>query len=283
MSVEAITWALKEPVCQSSTKFVLVVLANCANSETFEAYPSVKFISDATAQDRKTVLSNLKKLLESGHISDTGRRAGHTGQVVIYRLNSAENGTLKQSQKRNSTENGTVPNFPPNSTVFPTKESQNSHVTVPKTGHGTVIEPSIEPSLNHNKENDPSQNDLALPTWLEKNEWDGFVQFRRDKKKPMTTHAEVLMVKNLIKIAQNHSPEIALEQMHTSMRSGWDDIYPPKVGSLAPEQSSSYNRKMKTLSGLTGGILGSSDDAQFKPISESKTIDMDPLNENLLR
>lgn len=275
MSVEAITWALKEAVSHSSTKFVLVVLANCSNSETFEAYPSVKYISDATSQDRKTVLANLKRLIESGHISDTERRVGHTGQVVVYRLNNTENGTIKEYRKRNSTENGTVPKYPDNSTVFPAKESRFSVVTVPKTGHGTIIEPSIEPSLNNNKKKD----DLEIPEWLAKNEWECFVQFRKDKKKPMTDHAEVLMVKNLIKIAKNYSPEIALEQMHTSMRSGWDDIYAPKT---APDQTT-YDRKMKTFAGLTGGILGSSSDAEFKPIIEINIIDMENSNAGLLR
>lgn len=274
MSVEAITWALKEPVAHSSTKFVLVVLANCANSETFEAYPSVKFISDATAQDRKTVLSNLKKLLESGHISDTGRRAGHTGQVVIYRLNSTENGTIKQSQKRNSTEKGTVPNFPPNSTVFPAKESQNSHVTVPKTGHGTVI----EPSLTNNKNKAVDQAEIDFPCWLKNSDWDDFVEFRKSIKKPMTNFAMRLMVKNLVTIANEFSPQAAIEQMHLSIRNSWSDVYKPK-----PDQSNAYERKMKTLSGLTGGIHGSRSDAEFKPLTETQVIDMDTSNANLLR
>lgn len=45
---------------------------------------------------------------------------------------------------------------------------------------------------------------------------------------------------------------------------------------------SSFDRKMKTLSGLTGGILGNSADAQFKPITEAQTIDMEQPNANLL-
>ncbi|AGG33029.1 hypothetical protein D521_0460 [beta proteobacterium CB] len=121
MSVEAITWALKEPLTHSSSKFVLVVLANCANSETFEAYPSITYLASSTGQDRKTVITNIKRLIESGHIVDTGNRVGRTSQVITYRLNCDGK---KESQKRNSTENGTVPFFPPNSTVFPIKESQ---------------------------------------------------------------------------------------------------------------------------------------------------------------
>ncbi|MDR0250207.1 MAG: helix-turn-helix domain-containing protein [Burkholderiales bacterium] len=138
MSVEAISWALKQPISHSSAKFVLVVMANCADGQDFVAWPSMKYIADATGQDRKTVLANIKKLRELGYIVDTGERKGETGQIVVFQLNSPENGTassgdnspengtVKQSQKRNSTENGTVPFFPSNSPNFPVKESRFS-------------------------------------------------------------------------------------------------------------------------------------------------------------
>jgi hypothetical protein len=92
---------------------------------------------------------------------------GATKQVIVYRLKtpengpvyrtegtvqtsdkSTENGPVKEAQKRNSSENGTGPIFPHNRPVFPTKEAQNSRETGPKTGPGTVMEPSKEPSGN---------------------------------------------------------------------------------------------------------------------------------------
>lgn len=48
--------------------------------------------------------------------------------------NSPENGIIAPDE--------TVPFFPPNSPVFPVEESRFSHLTVPKTGHGTPNEPS---------------------------------------------------------------------------------------------------------------------------------------------
>lgn len=86
MSVEAITWALKQRVDKSSTKFVLVVLANCAGGVGFLAFPSVQYLVDSTGQDRKTVLGNLKRLVEAGFIEDAGQRVGATRQVVVYKL-----------------------------------------------------------------------------------------------------------------------------------------------------------------------------------------------------
>lgn len=86
MSVEAITWALKQRVEKSSTKFVLVVLANCAGGAGFLAFPSVQYLVDSTGQDRKTVLENLKRLVDAGLIEDAGQRVGATKQVVVYRV-----------------------------------------------------------------------------------------------------------------------------------------------------------------------------------------------------
>lgn len=193
MSVEAITWALGQGLDRSSAKFVLVVMANCANHD-MTCWPSVKYIADATGQDRKTVLGNMARLLEQDYIIDTGYRRGRTGQIPVYVLNvkklpavnlqdepddegdgdysaqnsgnhnaknSTENGTAKQSQKRNSTENGTVPFFRDNSPVFPTKESRFSAVTVPKTGHGTVKEPLLNRNETHPNEIPPKKVEVS--------------------------------------------------------------------------------------------------------------------------
>ena len=148
MSNEAINWAFAQPIKHSTAKFVLVAMANHAGDGDWLAWPSVVSLTEATGQDRKTVLENLKRLTAMGYISDTGSRKGATKQVPVYRLNRNPE-PIEQSQKRDESENGTVPKFPDNSTDFPHKESQNSVETVPKTGHGTIKEPSTEPSGNH--------------------------------------------------------------------------------------------------------------------------------------
>lgn len=94
VSVEAIAWALKQPIKQSSAKFVLVVMAHCADKVNFLAWPSTAHLVEATGQDRKTVLKNVNVLREMGFITDTGERKGDTRQIPVYRLNSAETGTV---------------------------------------------------------------------------------------------------------------------------------------------------------------------------------------------
>jgi hypothetical protein len=137
VSVEAITWALKQPVQQSSAKFVLVALANCANGANGRAWPSIAYLCEATSQDRKTVMSNLKRLMDAGFIQDTGARMGGTRSVVVYQICCPEFGTAKQSQKGDYLPEEAVPFFPSSSTVFPPKQSRLSVEAVPKTVHGT--------------------------------------------------------------------------------------------------------------------------------------------------
>lgn len=125
MSIEAVTWALRQPIKSSSAKFVLVALANCASAESGVAFPSVAYLASATSQDRKTVLVNLQRLIEWELIEDTGKRTGATKQIVIYRVLCAPDLFSEESQKRNSTENGTVPKTAGNSTVFPRNSPKN--------------------------------------------------------------------------------------------------------------------------------------------------------------
>lgn len=134
---------MEQPVEKSPAKFVLVAMANeSRDGET--VWTAVATLADATAQDRKTVIENIKRLVAMGYIEDTGERRGSTKQVVVYRFKTPEIGTVKESQKRNSTENGTVPVFHVKSPVFPSKESQNSLERVPNSGHEPVT-PVIEP------------------------------------------------------------------------------------------------------------------------------------------
>lgn len=137
MAVEAIAWALQAPIKRSSTKFVLVVLGNCADGDSWEAYPSIGYVCSSTALDRKTVVAAIRSLSAAGFITDTGERRGQTRQIPIYRLNKSR--IEEGAQNRNSSKTGTVPKSDGNSTVFPSKQSRFSAGTVPKTEHGTVI------------------------------------------------------------------------------------------------------------------------------------------------
>lgn len=151
MSIGAIQWAEAVKCGRSTAKCVLLQLARFAADESSnEFFVSVEYLCDVTEMNRKTVLEALKTLVSIGYLAETGRRGGRTGQMKIYRLNvgfpcafsgasddvsshlklvknatnsdakSTENGTVKESQKRDER----VPFLDGKSTVFTRKESQ---------------------------------------------------------------------------------------------------------------------------------------------------------------
>lgn len=156
MSIAAITWASKLAIKPSSVKFVLIAMADCANEQGL-CFPSIEHVCAFTSQDRKTVITAISRLEEMGYLRDIGERRGRTRQVKVYCLKNAEIGTVPDSEPPPKS---TV--IPENSAVFPSKESRFSVETVPETAHGTVKEPSKEPSKNK----EPASPDVPRETEL---------------------------------------------------------------------------------------------------------------------
>jgi hypothetical protein len=127
MSSEALAWAFKSDVKPSSVKFTLVALCECANYQTGKIFPSIRHLCQITGQDRKTVISNIGKLVSEGWIDETGERVGKTGQIKVYQANIGTVPKVEQSQERNGS-------------AFSLKESQKRDT-----------EPSREPSRDINK------------------------------------------------------------------------------------------------------------------------------------
>lgn len=73
MSLQALTWALKQPVRPSAKKFTLVTLANYASEEGV-CYPSQKTIAEITAQCERSVRDHLAALEKDGFIIRVSRR-----------------------------------------------------------------------------------------------------------------------------------------------------------------------------------------------------------------
>lgn len=145
MSASATFWAWNQ-VVKSSQKLVLLALANCHNDSTGQCNPSIKYISDQTGLNRKTVLSSLSALEEMGLIIprkssgssnsynlNTSPEIG-TGSVDKY---STKNGTasveITSTKTGTSTENGPVPNSDKTSTKNGTNQYQNRDTNLKET------------------------------------------------------------------------------------------------------------------------------------------------------
>lgn len=134
MSFDAIRWALEQPVAPAMTKFLLVAMADCVNSDGAEmvCWPSYAFLARRTGMNAKTVEAAVFRLKQDGYLVDTGRRAGDTGKVVVYRLNDPETGCIKQGP-REPNANGTRPNNDPeNGGITPSSNPPKSGANPPK-------------------------------------------------------------------------------------------------------------------------------------------------------
>lgn len=233
MSNEAITWALAQPVKHSSAKFVLFVMANRADSDLI-CWPSTADIAEQTAQDRKTVQENIRRLREWGYIEDTGERKGTTKQVIVYRLKTPENGAVKQAQKRESLVNETGPKFPTNRPEIPYKEAQISPLTGPKTGHGTQKNPKETTGKPKEREQAIA---VMLPDWLPLDAWSGFLAMRKTIKKPITADAVPIAIRKLESLmAAGSDARAVLEQ---STMNCWQGLFEVKQGRASQGDSAS--------------------------------------------
>jgi hypothetical protein len=193
VSFSAIRWALAQPV-KSSTKFVLVVMADCVNSEaagSWVCWPSYRFLAERTGLDFKTVESCVYRLKQSKFLIDTGRRAGATGKVVVYQLNTPENGVVvsgpegeggSMPQHANDHEIGVVkpdsngPVFPSNPPKFPIQSPQISSAMAPKTGSVT------NKGTRKGTKKESGEGACARPADVSESVWRDWVDLRKGKR-----------------------------------------------------------------------------------------------------
>ncbi len=125
MSLDATRWAWQQDL-RPLQKLILLSLADRAGPDN-SVWPSYDQIAADTGADRKTIWAAIKSFKDAGLVVDTGERKGRTGQVQVLRLVGVVDRHEEQPQKRNDSENGTVP-------FFPAKGSENGIVNSSENG-----------------------------------------------------------------------------------------------------------------------------------------------------
>jgi len=102
--------------------------------------------------------------------------------------------------------------------------------------------------------------DTPLPAWIDRDAWEGFVEFRRRQERQSrgriawTSRAELLVLKELFRLhAQGHDVNASLDQ---SVRIGWTDVYAPRQ---QQDQRQSFrqgdeSRAKDRVREMTGGL-----------------------------
>lgn len=86
MSIEAVAWAFKQPVKPAAKKFVLVALAD--NADTYGiCFPSYRHIQKKTGISRRSIIEHCNSLVKDGVIKRAGRIRGDGSDTSnAYRL-----------------------------------------------------------------------------------------------------------------------------------------------------------------------------------------------------
>jgi len=93
---------------------------------------------------------------------------------------------------------------------------------------------------------------VVLPSWIDREAWEGFMAMRKAIKKPMTPRAEVLVLKTLYELhTKGHDANASLDQ---STVCNWQDVYEPKVREIT-------NMKREYMTSLDGPMSKEQKDA----------------------
>lgn len=274
MSIDALQWAFKQKAKCAQDKFILVALAERAN-EDFECWPSVKRLHHDTQLNRKTIIKCLDRLEQCGFIADTGERRGKTASVKIYRLvgaigreesstksgtaskainaakkatsstrkavpkagplSSTENGTAKQTQKRDRLKAEAVPNAGPLSSTESGTVNLKENIKPMVLNSQSLVIPPEAPRNEPATETPPGFETFEIPEWLDANLWAGWEAYRRNRiAKPWDDVAKARSIGELFKA--NQQGQNLSEVIANAMRRHWEFPYPLKscVGSDIP-------------------------------------------------
>ena len=179
MSAEATFWAWQQRV-KSSHKLVLLSLANCHNEASGQCNPSIAYVAEATGLNRKTVISAIAELEESGLLL----RVKSTGSSNQFTLNL---GCLTSTKNGTSPKNGPGPKTDKTST-------KNGPGGGPKTDHK---------SKRNLKEPKNISNGLDFSSWPTDPAADVLRDWKRVRKAPLTQSAVDLMAKDLHEAAKH--------------------------------------------------------------------------------
>ena len=212
MSHAATTWAFAQKI-ESSTKFVLVALADYANKKWL-AWPSVAALEEKTCLKRRAILYALADLKKAGFIESLDERKGDTKQIPVYQLKGCTTCTVTSTERVHQMHG---------------KGAPRALVRV----HHVHTEPSVGTVRTVNKKkNHFIPENATLPFASEKFQaaWCDWCKLRAEIHKPLTPTA---VKQQLIKCEQ-WGEDRSLAALEISTSSSWTGLFEPKGNNSKP-------------------------------------------------
>lgn len=102
MSRDCVDALWKAEIKPATLKLTLMAICDRADNDGYRCYPSIERVSKDTSLNKKTVQANIKKLIDMGLVTDTGRRVGASQRVKVLQVN------LELIRKWEDPENGKI-------------------------------------------------------------------------------------------------------------------------------------------------------------------------------
>jgi len=197
VSVEAITWAWKQPVKSQAERLVLLALSDSANGDTFECWPSHKFIAQKAMCSVATVKRAVKSLQQYGFLTIQPRFYENERQSNLYTV------LVSNGQPDTASDTPPVHSDPPVHNGDPTpvhnSDLQNRHITVHKWIKAWG----------------------KSPTGVDPQAWAEWVDYKRGSPRKGT----VTKTGNFLRKYGRDDQRQIVDQ---SIQNGWKGLFPPK-------------------------------------------------------
>jgi hypothetical protein len=191
----SLVWDLDLP---AGDKLVLLALADQANDEGVQCWPSIATIARRSGQGERTVRRCISDLEGKGHLT----RHFRDGDSTQYHIHPGHNGTPAKSAPL------------PKTTLTPAKLAA-------KTPRTTKL-PSGDKSPSGKR-----AKDFPAPDGVSAEQWSGFVQHRRDHKKggPLNQRAYTILCNKLRAFADHGWPPG--DMIDRAIDHGWITVFEP--------------------------------------------------------
>jgi hypothetical protein len=233
--ITAACWPLQG--MSPAQKSVLISLADQANDDGV-CWPSVGTLSMRTCLSERAVQGALRWLVEAGFL----RVSERTGRSTVYRVTPANPAPPQQTHPR-------TPRTPADSAPTPADAAppppQQMHPTPADAAPRTVKEPSIEPSGNRKPRGKRAAGfdaaGIELPEWLDAEDWQAWVQHRRELRKPLT---ELSVRQQLLDLDKARQDGVAPgEVIRRSVAAGWTGLWAPRAATASDRPQSTAERR----------------------------------------
>jgi hypothetical protein len=144
MSVRVMGWVWQSSRSKGTDRLVLLAIADCASDDGGNAYPSMSTLVDKTGYGERTVQEAIRRLDKLGELEITAK-VGSSNRYRVVMTGGADPAPPQNPHPRRSR---TPADPAPRGAVAAPPPPQIPHPGGAATAPITVLEPSVEPSLN---------------------------------------------------------------------------------------------------------------------------------------